>query len=161
MSQPHGWHLPAQGALHADAIFTSNTGLVMLSALTLGVLPWWHTLKTACVLVSDAVDEAAHLIRRFTPAEPEWDSKVVPAVVRLCDVTLPCLSRGWGPALLTCFVAFWFVTVTTLTTFMETRAVGVAILTLFFALAPVGIAFDAVSLPKPLPCCVCASCDVM
>ena len=132
----------------------------MLSALTLGVLPWWHTLKTACVLVSDAVDEAAHLIRRFTPAEPEWDSKVVPAVVRLCDVTLPCLSRGWGPALLTCFVAFWFVTVTTLTTFMETRAVGVAILTLFFALAPVGIAFDAVSLPKPLPCCVCASCDV-
>lgn len=85
-------------------------GCAMMS-LAVGLpvaVAWWHSLKVAASLASDAITEVIKKIQQYNPSDAEWDSDVVPSTLKLATHTLPQLSRGWGTSLAlgACAVAF-------------------------------------------------------
>eukprot|EP01045_Picozoa_sp_COSAG04_P003359 COSAG04_NODE_136_length_23756_cov_16.820645_6_plen_399_part_00 len=104
---------------------------------------WWQSLELAATLVADAVVEVKKLILRHGPRDPEWESEVIPAVLRLVDETLPLLSNGWGTALGLAFVGFWFEALAFVAQLLETGEQNNIFPMLVFAVTPVWIAQGA------------------
>lgn len=70
---------------------------------------WYLSLKEASILVSDAVLEARKLLVSTPVGDKEWDTVVVPAMLRLAAKTLPDLSYGFGTGLFMITTAFWLI----------------------------------------------------
>ena len=101
---------------YAIAVFVG--GLVCFN-VALAFFPWYHTLKSASALVADAVAETRQAIERCSPTSPEWQTEVLPSVLRLCDETLPRLSDGWGDGVAASFVGLWANAVAYFANFLE------------------------------------------
>ena len=84
--------------------------LVHVPTVILGpcLMAWYLSLKEASVLVSDSVAEARKLIKQTSPTSPEWNDRVVPAILKLISHTLPALSTGWGDGLVAIWASLWF-----------------------------------------------------
>ena len=118
------------------------TGLTFLTE-ALVFFPWYHTLKSASVLVADAVAETRQLIERCSPTSPEWESEVLPSVLKLCDVTLPLLSDGWSDGVGAAFVGSWVIATGVFSVLLESGFPPMAFFTVLFVLMPLGIVYDA------------------
>lgn len=118
------------------------SGLLLFN-VALGLLPWWHTLKVASVLVARAVAETRQLIERCNPTSPEWMSEVLPRVLALCDETLPTMSNGWGEGVGLIFLGSWVGAAGFFAGFLEDGYPGLGFWTVFFVMTPLGIAYDA------------------
>ena len=105
--------------------------------------PWYHTLKSASALVADAVAETRQAIERCSPTSPEWQTEVLPSVLRLCDETLPWLSDGWGDGVGANFIGWWCLALSQFAVFLESSAPFAAFLTVLSLLLPLGVAYDA------------------
>eukprot|EP01052_Picozoa_sp_SAG31_P020158 SAG31_NODE_1503_length_8079_cov_5.930827_7_plen_430_part_00 len=125
---------------YAIAVFL--IGLVCIN-LALVFYPWYHTLKSASALVADAVAETRKAIERCSPTSPEWQSEVLPSVLRLCDETLPWLSDGWGDGVATSFIGFFLIAVGCFANFLEFGTPVAAFFTALFLLLPLGVSYDA------------------
>ena len=82
--------------------------------------PAGFPLKEASILVSDEVVETRKKIVGTKVDSDEWESAVVPQVLKLIDETLPALSSGWGNTLGLTFVMFWLFTVGTMAALLDT-----------------------------------------
>jgi len=132
-------------AQYAYTVILPTSASVTL-VIAMAFAPWWLTLKLASALVSDAVAEVCNAVKRWTPADSEWQSEVVGGVVRLNKEILPCLSKGWGNALGLTFATFWFAAMTWFCFFLEahgTSEVVTGVLTGLFIYLPLGVADDA------------------
>ena len=127
---------------YAIAVFLA--GLAIINA-ALAFFPWYHTLKSASVLVADAVAESRQAIERCSPTSPEWQSEVLPSVLRLCDETLPWLSDGWGDVVGASFIGLWVGAVAFFASFLENGAPYTAFGTVLCLLLPLGVSYDAAS----------------
>ena len=125
---------------YAIAVFV--VGLVFFNGALL-FFPWYHTLKSASVLVADAVAETRQAIERCNPTSPEWQSEVLPSVLRLCDETLPLLSDGWGDGVAASFIGWWATAVAYFANFLEHGAPGSAAMVVLALMLPLGISYDA------------------
>eukprot|EP01051_Picozoa_sp_SAG22_P002608 SAG22_NODE_118_length_19263_cov_16.155813_20_plen_241_part_00 len=125
---------------YAIAVFFAG---LLFANQALTVWPWYHTLKSASALVADAVAETKQSIQRCSPASPQWESEVVPSVLRLCDETLPWLSDGWGDGVGILFVGIWVASAGFFANFLESGEAYTAMLTMIAVLLPIGIAYDA------------------
>eukprot|EP01045_Picozoa_sp_COSAG04_P031612 COSAG04_NODE_5913_length_1457_cov_1.967599_1_plen_315_part_01 len=125
---------------YAIAVFVG--GLVSVN-IGLTLFPWYHTLKSASALVADAVAETRQAIERCSPTSPEWQSEVLPSVLRLCDETLPWLSDGWGDGVAASFIGWFLMAVAWFANFLEFGTPASAFLTVLCLLLPLGISYDA------------------
>ena len=126
--------------MYAVAVFLG--GLMFINGALL-FAPWYHTLKSASVLVADAVAETRQAIQRCSPTSPEWQSEVLPSVLRLCDEALPWLSDGWGDGVAALFIGMWACAIGFFANFLEHGHPTSAFFTVLFMLAPLGFAYDA------------------
>jgi hypothetical protein len=129
---------------YARALATFGLAAINFGGLTFG--PWWVALKSASALVADAVAEARQTIERCSPTSPEWEAEVLPRVLRLCDETLPLLSRGFGAAVATNFLGWWFAAAGFFAVNLES---GGRPFTIFWCivcvLVPLGVSYDSAS----------------
>ena len=88
-----------------------RSNAVLWSGITVLIYPmllaWYLALKEASILVSDEVVETRKKIVGTKVDSAEWESAVVPQVLRLIDETLPALSSGWGDGLVAIWAGFW------------------------------------------------------
>eukprot|EP01048_Picozoa_sp_COSAG05_P024734 COSAG05_NODE_5959_length_1051_cov_1.194328_1_plen_320_part_01 len=120
------------------------TGLVFFNG-ALSIFPWWHALKSASVLVTDAVAETRQAIERCSPTSSEWKTEVLPRVLGLCNETLPLLSRGFGIGVAANFLACWSTAAGFFALFLESGAPESAFWSVICSLLPLGISYDAAS----------------
>lgn len=125
---------------YARAVFAAGLNFIIVP---LTFFPWWHTLKSASVLVADAIAEAKQAIERCSPVSPEWESEVLPHVLRLCDETLPLLSRGYGAGVGVIFLGWWIAGAGWFAVFLENGTFGTAFYTVACTLIPLAISYDA------------------
>lgn len=92
-------------------------------------------LKSASVLVADAVAEVL----------PQWETDVLPLVLKLCDETLPLFSHGFGPGVSGNFVGWWCISVGWLASFLQDGTFASAMFTVLTVLWPLGVSYDAAS----------------
>ncbi len=120
------------------------SGLTMIN-MSLVFFPWWHTLKSASALVAEAVAETRKCIESISPTSPQWKELVLPRVMQLCDETLPMLSRGWGYTIGIVFLGWWATAAGFFAAYLETEALGAAMLAFACVLFPLGISYDTAS----------------
>eukprot|EP01047_Picozoa_sp_COSAG01_P062364 COSAG01_NODE_7919_length_2992_cov_4.821984_3_plen_286_part_00 len=126
----------------ADAIVVFIAGLVFVN-IALTSMPWLHSLKSASVLVADAVAELKQTIQRHSPTSREWESVVVADALALCEETVPLLSSGWGDAVAWCFIAWWLGALAWLAILLEGGTFVAAICMALCSVIPLGMTYDA------------------
>ena len=127
-------------AAYARVVFLFGLGCIN-AALTF--FPWWHALKSASALVTDAVAETRQAAERCSPTSPEWEAEVLPRVLGLCDTTLPLLSRGYGLGVATNFLGWWLGAAAAFAIFLEGGTPASAFITVLCVLTPLGVSYDA------------------
>lgn len=114
------------GETELTVLQRSNAAL--WSGITVLIYPmlfaWYLALKEASILVSDEVVEARKKIVRTKVDSAEWESIVVPHVLKLIDETLPTLSSGWGDGLVAIWVGIWIQAIAAFALFLHSDASG-------------------------------------
>ena len=114
------------------------------SAVMVFVIPllfsWWPTLKDASRCVSSEVAETSTIIDKTSATAAEWDALVVPRVLKLVNVTLPALSKGWANGLLALWTSCWAYELGFCINFLDTDRGVMIVFCAFGACIPLGFA---------------------
>jgi len=128
--------LTAQQRLHAAILGCFSCYVTPL------VFAWWLSLKQATVLACDQVLACRALIESISTSSADWNAEVLPQVLKLINVTLPTLSKGWGAELLGVWAGVWVTALGIFAKYLDGNNVGDLLLFVAAACFPFGLARD-------------------